>query len=169
MRARLPRRLRKRHVSGELRAVVDETIALFDRLRWVSERIYGPAGRSGARRGILRGLVRFGPQTVPALARARSVTRQHVQAVVDDLVADGYAALAPNPSHARSRLVRATPLGEALVRRMDEIDVRVLGLVGRDLPARDLELAARTLRAVRAAFELRVKQVEAVARAEQVR
>ena len=65
-------------MSGRLKevlAAVDETIALFHRLRWVAEQIYGPAGRSTARRGILRGLVRYGAQTVPALARARGVTK----------------------------------------------------------------------------------------------
>ena len=36
---RAPRKLRKRHDGGELRAVVDETIALFHRLRFVAEQI----------------------------------------------------------------------------------------------------------------------------------
>jgi DNA-binding MarR family transcriptional regulator len=159
MRARLPRKLRKHHASGELRAVVDETIALFSRLRWVSEHIYGEEGRSAAKRGVLRGLVRFGPQTVPKLARTRSVTRQHTQLVVDRLVADGLVELVTNPQHARSRLARVTPRGEALVRRMDELDTRVLRVVGSGLPRRDLDNAARTLRSVRRAFELRARQI----------
>jgi DNA-binding MarR family transcriptional regulator len=148
-----PRRLRKHHSRGELRAVVDETIALFHRLRWVAEQIYGEEGRSVARRGILRGLVRYGPQTVPQLARARLVTRQHVQPVVDALARDGLVEIVPNPKHARSRLVRATARGEALVRRFDTIDDRVLAVVGRGLPARDLAVAAAALRALRERFE----------------
>jgi DNA-binding MarR family transcriptional regulator len=150
---RLPRKLRKRHDGGELRAVVDETIALFHRLRWVAEQIYGDDGRSTARRGILRGLARYGPQTVPALARARFVTRQHVQEVVDALVADELVELVPNPAHARSRLVRPTPRGEAFVKRMDLVYARVLDALGGPVSARDLEVTARTLRTVREAFE----------------
>lgn len=153
-RPRSPRKLRKRHSLGELRAVVDETIALFHRLRWVAEQIYGPAGRSTARRGILRGLVRYGAQTVPALARARGVTRQHVQEVVDALVADGLAALEHNPAHARSKLVRATPLGEESVRAMDAVDARVLAAVGRDIGERDLQTTVRTLGLLRERFEV---------------
>jgi len=153
MRVRSPRRLRKPHARGELRAVVDETIAFFHRLRWVADQIYGEDGRSTARRGILRGLLRYGPQTVPVLARARSVTRQNVQPVVDALVEDGLAELRPNPAHARSRLVRITPEGEALVREMDLVDERVLGAVGAGLPLRDLEITVSTLRTLRQRFE----------------
>jgi DNA-binding MarR family transcriptional regulator len=157
VRSRTPRKLRKRHAQGELRAVVDETIALFHRLRWVAEQIYGDEGRSTARRGVLRGLVRYGPATVPGLARTRSVTRQHLQAVVDALAADGLVELVPNPSHRRSRLVRATARGEEIVRRMDRVDVRVLEAVRGNLSQRDLELTARTLRALREGFERGVR------------
>jgi DNA-binding MarR family transcriptional regulator len=153
MRPRTPRKLRKTHGAGELRAVVDETIALFHRLRWVAEQIYGEEGRSTARRGVLRGLLRYGPQTVPAMARTRGVTRQHVQEVVDRLVADGLAELLPNPAHARSRLVRATPRGAEIVGRMDRTDDRVLGAVRGGIHTKDLETTARTLQAVRASFE----------------
>ncbi len=150
---RPPRVLRNRRRAGELRAVVDETIALFHRVRWVAELIYGDEGRSTARRGILRGVVRYGAQTVPMLARRRNVTRQHVQEVVEALVADGYVELVPNPAHARSRLVRATARGAALVRRMDDIDAKVLGAAAGAIATRDIEITVKTLRAVREGFE----------------
>ncbi|MDB4996200.1 MAG: Transcriptional regulator, MarR family protein [Myxococcaceae bacterium] len=133
--------------------MVDETIALFHRLRWVAELIYGEEGRSTARRGILRGVVRFGPQSVPTLARKRAVTRQHVQAVVDGLHADGLVLLAPNPAHARSSLVTATARGRALVERMDRIDALVLDAAATGIAARDLEITTRTLRAMREGFQ----------------
>jgi DNA-binding MarR family transcriptional regulator len=151
---RAPRKLRKPHVRGELRAVVDETVALYHRLRWVSEQIYGDEGGGAGRRGILRGVARYGEQTVPELARTRSVTRQHVQEVVNALAREGLVELAPNPRHKRSRLVRATPRGHALVVRMDETDDRVLAAVGKQLSTRDLAITARTLEAVRKGFEV---------------
>ncbi len=135
--------------------MVDETIALFHRLRWVAEQIYGPDGRSTARRGILRGLLRYGSQTVPTLARARGVTRQNVQPVVDQLVREGLATLEDNPEHARSRLVCITSAGAALVTEMDDVDAHVLELVGAGLAPKDLEIAARTLKALRERFESR--------------
>jgi DNA-binding MarR family transcriptional regulator len=153
MKSRPPRLLRKRHVRGELRAVVDETIALFHRVRWVAEQIYGADGRSTARRGILRGLVRYGPRTVPQLARSRSVTRQHVQEVVDYLTAHGFVERVANPAHARSQLIRATRRGFATVAHMDEVDAATLVAIGGGLSLHDLSVTARTLRAVRERFE----------------
>ncbi|MGZ3438328.1 MAG: MarR family winged helix-turn-helix transcriptional regulator [Polyangia bacterium] len=153
MRPRAPRKLRRRHHRDELIAVVTETIALYHRLRWVAEHIYGEEGRSAARRGVLRGVVRYGPQTVPALARARFVTRQHVQELVEALIAAGRVERAPNPKHRRSHLVRATARGKALVERMDEIDARVLVAAVGAVSSRDLQATARTLRTFRHGFE----------------
>lgn len=164
LRPRAPRKLRKPHVRGDLRAVVDETIALFHVLRWVAEQIYGEDGRSTARRGVLRGLVRYGPQTVPQLARARRVSRQHVQEVVDALAASGLVELAPNPAHARSRLVRPTARGEALVREMDATDDRVLRAVGAGLGTGELRTTAATLRALRERFEVAPRWRKVLAR-----
>lgn len=136
--------------------MVDETIALFHRLAWVADRSYGDTGRGTARRGLLRGLVRYGPGTVPALARTRRVKRQSLQPVVDALVQDGLVELVPNPAHATSRLVRVTAAGRRLVERLDRVDARVLSAVGPGLDAAELERAARTLRRVRERFEATV-------------
>ncbi|HTE51256.1 MAG TPA: MarR family transcriptional regulator [Kofleriaceae bacterium] len=150
---RAPRKLRRRHPSTEVRAVVDETIALYHRLRWVADRMHGDEARSAARRGVLRGLVRYGAQTVPALARRRFVTRQYMQEVVDALEVAGLIERLPNPRHVRSRLVRATARGEALARRMDEMDHRALSAAVGSIAARDLQVTARTLHALRLGFE----------------
>lgn len=153
MRSRPPRKLRKKHQHGELRAVIDETIGLFHRLRWVAEQIYQEDGRSTARRGLLRGLTRYGPQTVPQLAKARSVSRQSVQAVVDELADEGLVEARPNPAHARSRLIHITEEGAALVRSMDRTDERVLSAVGAGLDPEHLRITHQTLRTLRERFE----------------
>ncbi|MCC7538595.1 MAG: MarR family transcriptional regulator [Deltaproteobacteria bacterium] len=152
-RPRAPRRLRKVHVRPDLRAIVDECIVLSDRLRWIAAQMHGDDGRLATRRGILRGLARFGAQTVPDLARARSVTRQSLQPVVSALVAEGLVERLANPRHARSPLFRATPRAVALVRAMDHNDDRVLAAVGRGLAPREIAIAARVLRDVRERFE----------------
>ena len=137
--------------------MVDECIVLADRLVWVAEHIHGDDGRRAARRGILRGLARYGPQSVPALARARSVTRQNVQPVVDALVSEGLAVAVANPRHRRSPLFAITARGSALVGQMDDNDARVLAAVGAGLSAADLATTSRTLRRVRERFELKLR------------
>ena len=154
---RSPRRLRKRLPAEDLRAVVDECIVLADRLVWLAEHIHGEEGRGAVRRGILRGLARYGAQSVPDMARTRSVTRQNVQPVVDALLAEGLVVRAPNPAHRRSPLYDVTEAGRAIVARMDRNDASILRAVGRGLPASEVATTVRTLRAVRERFEVRWK------------
>jgi len=163
MAARPPRKLRKPHDRGEVRALVDETIALYHRLAWMAEQIYGDEGHGAARRGILRGLVRYGPQSVPQLARARSVKRQSLQPVVDAMVAEGVVELRDNPRHARSRLVAVTRKGEAIVAHLDRVDEKVLGAVGAGIPRRDLRAAAATLELLRSRCETAMRWRAALA------
>ncbi|MCB9594062.1 MAG: MarR family transcriptional regulator [Sandaracinaceae bacterium] len=154
-RPRSPRRLRKATSESDLRAIVDECIVLADRLVWLAEHIHGEEGRGAARRGILRGLARFGAQTVPEMARARGVTRQSLQPVVDRLERDGLIERRDNPRHRRSPRFDVSDAGRALVERMDDNDTRVLRAVGRGLSASDLACTSKTLRAVRERFEVR--------------
>lgn len=155
MAARRPRRLRKRHRAGEVRAVVDEAVALFWRVRYVADQIHTAGGRSETARGVLRGLVRYGARTVPQLALARSVSRQHTQEVVDDLRADGLVRRVANPAHARSWLVEPTAKGVAVVAALDASDDATIATISAALDVSRAELAAaiRVLRQVRDAFE----------------
>lgn len=152
---RRPRRLRKRHRDGDLRAVLDEAVALFWRVRYVADEIHTAGGRSETARGVLRGLVRYGARTVPQLAFARSVTRQHMQEVVDGLIADGLARKAPNPAHERSKLIEPTRRGTAVVGELDAADARTMARVSPHVRASRLELATaiRILRELRGGFE----------------
>ncbi|MGB5812983.1 MAG: MarR family winged helix-turn-helix transcriptional regulator [Polyangiales bacterium] len=56
-----------------------------------------------------------GPSTVPSLARARLVSRQHVQQQVDVLLAEKLVRRVPNPAHRRSSLIATTDRGRAVV------------------------------------------------------
>ena len=98
---------------------MDEAVALFWRVRYVADQIHTAGGRSETARGVLRGLVRYGARTVPQLAFARSVTRQHIQEVVDGLIADGLVQRAVNPAHARSPLIQPTRKGLTVVAALD--------------------------------------------------
>lgn len=118
----------------------------------MAEEVHGQGELSAGRRGVLRSLAREGPRSVPQLARARPVSRQLIQTLVNGLRAQGYVELAPNPAHRRSHLVRLTPAGRRFVAVMERRERELLaGLrlgVGRD----ELEAAAATLRRVRSFF-----------------
>ena len=150
---RAPRRAPKARARGAVQTVVDETIALFHWLAWVSDQIYGDDARGAARRWTLRRLHRDGPCTVPELARARAIRRQSIQPVIDALARDGLVTPVANPRHARSVRFALTDAGVRLAARLDRVDDRVLRAVSRGVGERELTVAASTLRRLRAGFE----------------
>ena len=72
-----------------------------------------PSGRA-----VLEYLHRRQPSTVPDIARARGVTRQHVQTIVNALRAAGLVQTQANPAHRRSPLIALTTPGAELIVRI---------------------------------------------------
>ena len=134
-------------------SMINETVSLFHRLRVVADQIHHRGEMTGALRSILRSLDKVGEQTVPQMARARAVSRQHVQALVNQLVMERLVELVANPAHKRSPLARLTPLGKKTVDAMNRDEARLLDKAALDVTDKDLRQAAETLRTVRAYFE----------------
>jgi DNA-binding MarR family transcriptional regulator len=127
-----------------------EVRRLFHQLRASAEAIHEEQGSLPiAQRAVLESLHRDGAATVPALARARPVSRQHIQALVNALREAGLVETRPNPAHRRSPLVALTPAGRRRFLAMRARERRALAT--RRLPASDAEMrgAARVLRALR--------------------
>jgi DNA-binding MarR family transcriptional regulator len=132
--------------------LIDEVRALFHVLKAAAERVHDEGESSAARRGVLLGLHKNGPQTVPQIARSRPVSRQHIQVVVNGLLDDGLVELMPNPAHKRSHLVALTLDGRTRVRAVAAREAAILRGLETKPAAADLLGAARTLAAVRSAF-----------------
>jgi DNA-binding MarR family transcriptional regulator len=139
--------------AGALSALIDEATALFHRLKVAAEQVHQQGSVSAGRRGLLRSLASGGPQSVPQLARARPVSRQLVQTLVNGLLADGYVEYAENPAHRRSHLVRLTRAGRALVAQMDRRERGILNGLDLGISRSELVSAASTLRRLRSALE----------------
>lgn len=92
----------------------------FFKMRAAGKQVDTASGWGSGTWALLRSLQIDGPQTVPALARQRRVARQRVQAVVDDLIAEGHLELIENPRHKRSKLVQLTGPGHNHIRAMTE-------------------------------------------------
>ena len=129
-----------------------ETVALFHRLRVVTEEIHRLGEIASGKRGILASLDSSGPQTVPQMARARPVSRQYVQALVNELAKEGCVEFSENPAHKRSRLVQLTSKGRDLFHSMVRREVKLISRLKLDIPEKELKTAASVLRAVREMF-----------------
>jgi DNA-binding MarR family transcriptional regulator len=133
--------------------VLEETRALAHRLRIAWDQVHGAADVSDSRRLVLQMLDRRGPRTVPQLARARPVSRQHVQSVVNTLIEDGLVEYLPNPVHQRSHLVTLTPAGKMLVDQERLKETLLVEGLRIEVADDDLRAAASVLTKLRAAFE----------------
>jgi DNA-binding MarR family transcriptional regulator len=134
-------------------SLVDETRALFHRMKLAAEQLHAAEGITAGMRGVLFGLASTGPQTVPQMARQRPVSRQHIQTLVNPLVDKRLVRLVDNPAHRRSKLVELTAAGQRLVERMGRREAKALGLLSSGLSESRLRSAAATLRALRERFE----------------
>jgi DNA-binding MarR family transcriptional regulator len=141
--------------ASALSTLFDEVVATFHHLRAAAERIHGQGPLTSGRRGVLRGLAGLGPQTVPQMARARPVSRQYIQSIVDGLRGDGLVALRPNPAHRSSPLVEITAKGTARLRSMEGRERELVSALARGQRRSDVEAATATLRLVRRALAAR--------------
>ena len=147
------RNLAVHEVESAVEAVLYETVRLFHRLRVVMEELHHQGELSSGKSGILKSLDRHGPQTVPQMARARPVSRQYIQTLVNPLLKENLVELLENPAHKKSSLVALTERGEKLVRRMRKRERDALERLEVNLDADDLRSAREALQELRQAFE----------------
>jgi DNA-binding MarR family transcriptional regulator len=133
-----------------IQAIYEETINLFLCMTALLEETHGGRPFSVPRRDLMLRLLQSGPQTVPQLARARKVSRQTTQHLVNELISEGFLELSENIAHKLSHLVRLTPKGKeyitSLLQREAEISAQMEEI---DLSEEELRLTAAGLRGVR--------------------
>jgi DNA-binding MarR family transcriptional regulator len=140
------------HNSGIILKLFDESVALFHQLRGLAERVHKFGRLTAGKRGILRGIDLIGPQTVPQMARARNVTRQHIQVMVNELMKEGLVKPAHNPAHKRSKLVQLTPAGSSYLLEITRREKVLLSSLDLGLQEGKLKQAVDVLRRVREAL-----------------
>jgi DNA-binding MarR family transcriptional regulator len=100
--------------SSDLYQVIWQVRRLFQRLRDMSEELLTGTGINTSQRALLEFLHRQQPQTVPQIAREKSVSRQHIQSVANELLALKLISSTQNPDHKRSHHLRLTAKGKSL-------------------------------------------------------
>ena len=136
-----------------LGGVVEETRSLFHVLKVVAKELHAEDRVTAGKRGVLLGLHRLGPQTVPQMAKARPVSRQHIQSLVNPLAKDGHVEFVANPAHRGSPLVRLTANGAKLAERMLRRESGPLGWVAEQISEEDLKKTTATLNKMNMLFQ----------------
>jgi DNA-binding MarR family transcriptional regulator len=103
----------KKQLQASGQDVLELAVAVIEfyfRIEAITQATAGFA-QAGGEWGVLRTLVKEGPQTVPEIARSRPVSRQHCQTIANALHAKGLIEFIENPKHKRSMLLRVTKKG----------------------------------------------------------
>jgi DNA-binding MarR family transcriptional regulator len=98
--------------EDQIQEVVLKIFRLDDALKAAANQIARPAGQTGARWQVLNALD-DGPKTVAEIARLKAASRQGVQRIANELLAEGVLAARSNPKHSRYPLVELTAAGRA--------------------------------------------------------
>lgn len=114
-------------------------------LSGVMDHVHQQTGMASSQRFALLRLRESGPATVPDLARARGVSRQFVQTVVNDLLGAGLVELLENPRHKRSKLVAITNMGCKALASACQKENDYLAQAFSDLESADVEAALHVL------------------------
>ena len=123
-----------------------EVAQCFFRIRAVGQKTGLITSWGGGAFGFIRSLALLGPLTVPQIAQMRPTSRQRMQRLADELVAEGLVEFIDNPKHRRSKLVRLTRKGDARYRELNARLLAIASTLGVALTEADIR---RTIEIVR--------------------
>ena len=123
-----------------------EVAQCFFRIRAVGQKTGLITSWGGGAFGFMRSLALLGPLTVPQVAQMRPTSRQRMQRLADELVADGLVTFIDNPKHRRSKLVQLTRKGDARYRELNSRFLEIAATMGTALSAADIRKTTEVVR-----------------------
>lgn len=141
--------MNKRHsaTGSHLTDLILETFRLNGALLTAGDVLVEDLGLTSARWQVLGALgLADKPMTVAQIGRRMGISRQAVQRLVNEMVADGLLVLQDNPEHKRSRLVALTNTGRRAYADADSRQIAWVNELGAGLKASDIGNAAAVLK-----------------------
>ena len=143
----------------DVERIAGEVRHLFQVLKSLADAVHKDAGLTASTRAVMEAIA-DGPRTVPDIARSKSVTRQHIQLLVDELAGSDLIELKPNPAHLRSPLIALSRKGEALFASMRKREAPLIERLAAGLDARKAAATVQTLTALRRRAEQLLREQE---------
>jgi len=131
-----------------------ETFRLNGALLARGDALVADIGLTSARWQVL-GAIALSPVPLPVahLARNMGLTRQGVQRLADEMARDGLVRFAPNPHHARAKLVLLTPRGQSAYDAAIRREGPWAAELGEGLSVKAIEAALSVMRTLRRRLE----------------
>ena len=144
--------------AQELDALIRVIRACFQTLKALGDALHEEVGVTTAMRAVMEHLFEIEPETVPQIAHTKTVSRQHIQQLVDALVAAELAELLENPVRKRSPRVSLTPKGKKVFKAMRRREQVVFHDLARAIGDRDVKASQETLSALYTAVKIRLEK-----------
>ena len=141
-----------------IEAVTRRIRACFNRLAALADRLHRDLGITAAMRAVIEALYEGGDRTVPSIARSKSVSRQHIQLLVNGLIEARLARALENPADRRSPLIALTDQGRAAFERMREREKAFLAELAAALARHDVGETLATLEALQAFLDRKLRE-----------
>ena len=106
--------------------LINEVRLLYHSVSQIVEDIHGGSNISVGMRAVLEYLEAEGDSTVPHMARARRVTRQRIQTLVNLLLARDLVKSVDNPATKRSPLIALTDADSLAISGMRQLEAKEL-------------------------------------------
>jgi DNA-binding MarR family transcriptional regulator len=149
-------------ISDALSDLIVEIFRINGRLLAAGDRLVADLGLTSARWQVIGAIALAGhPQTVPAVARTMGLTRQAVQRLINELMADGLVEARPNPGHRRARLFSLTNAGASAFEAATARQAPWAEALAAGRSAAEIVAAEATLRALRDRLEAQQTDQEA--------
>ncbi|MCC3859932.1 MarR family winged helix-turn-helix transcriptional regulator [Pseudemcibacter aquimaris] len=104
-----------------IKLVIDEIRHCFNVLKFTADELHSDIGVNASARAVMETLYPDNAITVPDIARSKSVSRQHIQVIVNNLSQHGLVNSDNNPKDKRTFLISLSKLGrckfEVVLRR----------------------------------------------------
>lgn len=145
--------LKREEKTKAFEALSKQVRRLFHRLKAAGDEIHQLGPLSTSHRAVLESLYQNGPQSVPAMARSRPVSRQHIQKLVNGLLSEKLVTHLPNPSHRSSPLIDLTAKGRKFFEKLVSTEKRILSNLSMPTSLTQLANATETLKSLGDYFE----------------
>ena len=109
------------------------------------DRLVAPFDQTSSRWRVL-GAIEAEPTSVPVIGRTMGISRQSVQRTADILTNEGLCQFISNPHHQKSPLLKLTPQGEKILKKIGEIQINWANRIAESLKEKDIETAAMLLK-----------------------
>lgn len=125
--------------------VIRQVRFCFNQLRALGDALHQDLGITASMRAVMESVAEAGEQTVPQIARVKSVSRQHIQINVNQLAKAELVFLRDNSGHRRSPFVVLTNRGQSAFKEMRRREKAVLESLGKNFSGSELERMLNTL------------------------